>query len=89
MQVARSTRMHLPDAILCDIDMPEMTGGDVAAELQNDTITARIPVIYLTSLVSPEEAKEMKGLVGGRPGVSKQTPLAKLLQRIEKVIRAR
>jgi CheY-like chemotaxis protein len=80
-------RRHLPDAILCDIDMPEMSGGDVAAELQNDTLTARIPLIYLTSLVSPEETRQMQGLVGGRPGVSKRAQLAELLQRIEEVTR--
>jgi CheY-like chemotaxis protein len=83
---AALARQHLPDAILCDIDMPEMGGGDVAAELQNDTLTARIPLIYLTALVSPEETKEMEGQVGGRPGVSKRASLQELLERIEEVI---
>lgn len=79
-------RQHLPDAILCDIDMPDMGGGDVAAELENDSITARIPLIYLTALVSPQETKDMDGQVGGRPGVSKRAPVAELLTRIDDVI---
>jgi CheY-like chemotaxis protein len=72
-----------PDVILCDIDMPEMGGGDVAAALAENHATASIPLIYLTALVSPQEAKEMQGRVGGRPGVAKRAPLAELLSCIE------
>ena len=72
-----------PDVILCDIDMPDFGGGDVAAALAEDPQTAHIPLIYLTSLVSPQEAQEMDGFVGGRPGVAKKATLAELLRRIE------
>ena len=76
-------RAQLPDVILCDIDMPGMSGGDVAAALAEDTGLARIPLIYLTGLVSPQEAQELQGQVGGRPGVSKRAPLAQLVAAIE------
>jgi putative two-component system response regulator len=82
-------RAELPDVILCDIDMPAMSGGDVAAALADDSITARIPLIYLTALVSPEEAKDLGGQVGGRPGVSKRAPLAELVQKIDEAINRR
>ncbi|HVZ43888.1 MAG TPA: response regulator [Ramlibacter sp.] len=78
-------RHELPDAILCDIDMPGLTGGDVAAQLKADPKTAGIPLVYLTSMVSPEETKDMGGLVGGRPGVSKRAPLAELVRVIDRV----
>ncbi|MDB5873144.1 MAG: response regulator receiver protein [Ramlibacter sp.] len=80
-------RSQLPDAILCDIDMPKMSGGDVAAALAEDEATAGIPLIYLTALVSPEEAKDLDGQVGGRPGVSKRAPLSELVSRIDEAIR--
>lgn len=76
-----------PDVILCDIDMPDFSGGDVAAALAEDPLTCNIPFIYLTALVSPEEASEMAGFVGGRPGVAKKAPLAELLKRIEEETR--
>ncbi|MBX3653112.1 MAG: response regulator [Ramlibacter sp.] len=76
-----------PDLILCDIDMPGMSGGDLAAALTERPETAFIPVLYLTSLVSPEEAQDLDGEVGGRPGVSKRAPLAELLQRIDELTR--
>jgi CheY-like chemotaxis protein len=68
-----------PDVVLCDIDMPGMNGGDVAAALAADPETAHIPLIYLTSLVSPTEARDLGGQVGGRPGVSKRASLADLV----------
>jgi putative two-component system response regulator len=80
-------RAELPDVILCDIDMPGMGGGDVAAALAGDSATARIPLIYLTALVSPEEAKDLNGQVGGRPGVSKRATLLELVNRIDEAIR--
>ncbi len=78
-------KAELPDVILCDIDMPGMSGGDVAAALDADSQTARIPFIYLTGLVSPEEARDLEGQVGGRPGIAKRAPLAQLVERIDQL----
>lgn len=80
-------KAELPDVILCDIDMPEMSGGDVAAELDADSQTARIPFIYLTALVSPDEARDLDGQVGGRPGIAKRAPLGELVSKIEDLTR--
>jgi CheY-like chemotaxis protein len=82
-RAAGMVRTELPDVILCDIDMPGLSGGDVAAALGGDTATERIPFIYLTSLVSPEEARDLDGQIGGRPGVSKRAPLAELVRKID------
>ncbi len=38
-----------PDLILCDIRMPEMDGYEVLSRLQQDPVTAMIPVICLTA----------------------------------------
>ncbi len=76
-----------PDLILCDIDMPDMSGGDVALALTDNPETAFIPMLYLTALVSPQEAHDLDGQVGGRPGISKRAPLAELLQRIDALAR--
>jgi CheY-like chemotaxis protein len=39
---------HLPDAILLDIEMPEMDGFEACRQLKEDAWTAKIPVIMLT-----------------------------------------
>lgn len=86
-QVVAMAREEQPDLILCDIDMPDMSGGDLASALTDDPATAFIPVLYLTALVSPEEARDLQGQVGGRPGISKRAPLAELLARIDELAR--
>ena len=45
-----------PDLVLLDIDMPGKDGGSVASELQCHPRLRNTPVIFLTSLVSKEEA---------------------------------
>ena len=75
-------RKEQPDLILCDIDMPGMGGGDVCRALSDDEQTQHIPILYLTSMVSREEVQMMGGEVGGRPGVSKDSPIDEILARI-------
>ncbi len=87
MQAVALAREEQPDLILCDIDMPDMSGGDLASALTEDPDTAFIPVLYLTSLVSPQETKDLQGQVGGRPGISKRAPMAELLARIDELAR--
>lgn len=76
-------RMELPDLVLCDIDMPVMSGVEVAAAMMEDPMTERIPVLYLTGLVSPEKTRELDGQLAGRPGVPKQAPLSDLVAAIQ------
>ena len=86
-KVVDMAREEQPDLILCDIDMPHMSGGDLASALTEDPDTAFIPVLYLTALVSPQETKDLQGQVGGRPGISKRAPMAELLARIDELAR--
>lgn len=60
-----------PGVILCDIHMPGIQGDEVAFALSQDARTAGIPLIYLTALVSPEEAPDLEGVFGEYPTISK------------------
>src|SRR5437868_8840653 len=44
-----------PDLILLDIAMPETDGGEVAASIQSDPALHRIPIVFLTALVTKAE----------------------------------
>lgn len=79
----RMARAQAPDLVLCDIDMPGMSGGDLAFTLSREPDLATIPILYLTGIVSPEEVQDLQGILGGRPGVSKQAPLPELISRID------
>ena len=50
----------MPDIILLDVEMPEMSGYEVIKMLKNSEKHAHVPVIFLTSLLDPEN--EVKGL---------------------------
>ena len=43
-----------PDLILLDIEMPEMSGFDVLAEIKQNARLSKIPVIFLTAHASKE-----------------------------------
>ncbi|HDH00774.1 MAG TPA: response regulator, partial [Nitrospirae bacterium] len=44
-----------PDLILLDINMPQMSGPEIAEILFHDQRTKHIPVIFLTAVVTREE----------------------------------
>ena len=46
---------ELPDLILSDVDMPVMDGGEMVSKLKASIRTNRIPIIFLTSLITSEE----------------------------------
>ncbi|WP_010254286.1 HD domain-containing phosphohydrolase [Treponema primitia] len=71
-----------PDLILLDIDMPEMDGYAVIKKLKDDTVTANIPVIFLTG--KNDTGSELEGLnLGAIDYISKPLSPPLLLKRIE------
>lgn len=77
-----------PDLILCDIDMPAMDGGDISAQFYKDPRVRGIPFAFLTSFVSPQEVRDLRNNVGGRPGISKATPAPEMIEAIERLLNA-
>ena len=48
-------RVEVPDLILMDIQLPGMDGFAATAELKNDPITSKIPVLALTAMALPSD----------------------------------
>ena len=48
-------RKELPDLILLDVMMPDISGFDAAVVLKKDPLTKEIPIIYLTALNTPQD----------------------------------
>jgi CheY-like chemotaxis protein len=86
-QVLELARKHQPALILCDVDMPEMDGGDVSAALFADDQTRDIPLLFLTGLASPDALAQLQGQLGGRPAISKREQMDKLITRIESLMK--
>lgn len=54
LQIAAS---HTPDAVLLDINLPDMTGFDVCEKLKNDPQTRSVPVIFHSATHDTQSAR--------------------------------
>lgn len=84
--VLAMARREKPQLILCDVDMPDVDGGDISSALFADTELRGIPVLFLTGLVGPAELKRLAGQLGGRAAVSKSEPVEAIVARIESLL---
>jgi CheY-like chemotaxis protein len=86
---ALRAKEFLPHIILLDVVMPGADGGDVAAALRTRTLTKDIPIIFVSAMVSPREAK--KGLYesGGEHFLAKPVNTETLSAAIETVLSLR
>jgi CheY-like chemotaxis protein len=74
-----------PDLILLDIAMPEADGGEVAAQIESDPTLHRIPIVFLTALVTKAETKS--GLqIEGHPFLAKPISISELVAGIERYL---
>ena len=85
-EVLALARRQAPHLIVCDVDMPDVDGGDVSSALFADEGLRHIPVLFLTALVGPEELRRLAGQLGGRAALSKSEPVETILARIEALI---
>ena len=76
-----------PDLILLDVMMPDMDGGEVAAQFGADPALKAIPIVYLTAAVTRQEAGHKHLASGGRRVVPKPITLKELVVCIEETLR--
>jgi two-component system OmpR family response regulator len=82
-----TARQFRPDLILLDVVMPDFDGGDIAAQLRADPIFKRVPIIFLTAIVTEKET-EKRQLFGGYPFIAKPVTPERLAENIEKYLAA-
>lgn len=74
-------QQHLPDLILCDIQMPLMDGFQVLQALQEDSSTKTTPFIFLTARTSRDDLRAGMAL-GADDYLTKPFTLDEVLQAI-------
>lgn len=87
LRAIRVVRAFKPDLIVLDIAMPGKDGGEVAQELSDQTDVGKTPVIFLTSLLSKNDAaraKEQEETVLAKP-----VSIVELTKRIEERLGAK
>ena len=78
-------RRHLPDLILLDIQLPDITGTEVARQLKADGQTHAIPIIAVTAFAMSGD-REMILESGCDDYISKPFNLQALLALVERYI---
>ncbi|MBT7953366.1 MAG: response regulator [Gammaproteobacteria bacterium] len=73
-----------PNLILLDIMMPDMIGSEVAEKLLEDKKLKDIKIIFLTALISKQEAETSDGKISGRSFIAKPVSIDDIIESIEK-----
>ena len=73
-----------PHLIILDIMMPKMDGTEVAMLLKHDVRTNKIPIFFVTAVISPEDQPKVQG----NPNLifAKPVKLNELLEAIQAAI---
>ncbi len=80
IQALASALEFRPDLIFLDVVMPDVDGGDVAAQLRRAPRLQNVPIVFLTAIVSQSETG---GMIGGFPFLSKPVSLDSMSRCIE------
>lgn len=76
-----------PDILILDMNLPDTSGGEIAADIKEDPALSKLPIIFLTGNISDDEVEA--GLtIGGFPAMAKPINMEKLLSCIEKSLAA-
>ena len=79
LETARSFK---PDLILLDLIMPEANGVEIAAELNSDWMLHCVPIVFVTGLITREEARDVRRIEGHRV-VAKPMTSSELIKAVE------
>ena len=85
-EALEKTRRNLPDLIVLDILLPDIDGYEVCRSLRKNTLTSRIPVIFLTQ--KDERGDRLQGLeLGADDYITKPFDIEELRLRVLGAIR--
>jgi CheY-like chemotaxis protein len=78
---------HLPNLILCDIDMPIMSGVEMLILMKQDSRISRIPIVFITGHTDELTRKNVIGL-GGDLCLAKTVSIDVLIKLIHGLLNA-
>jgi len=61
-----TARSFHPDLILLDLIMPQADGTEVAAQITSDWMLHSVPIVFVTALITQEEARGGRRIEGHR-----------------------
>ena len=83
-RAVETARRFCPDVIVLDIMMPDPDGSELAKTLREDPELGRIPLLFLTALISETQSGDSGQGVDRRHYLAKPVALLELAQFIER-----
>jgi CheY-like chemotaxis protein len=80
-------REHIPDLVLLDLDLPDMSGSEVLARLQADPATEDLPVVIVSADATESQSKRMLAS-GAHAYITKPLNVAELLNIVDHALLA-
>jgi DNA-binding response OmpR family regulator len=80
-------KKELPQLVILDIQMPDLDGASVSAELKSEPLTKNIPIIFLTGLEKKDEESGDSHYLGTNIVFAKPYDPEELLTRIRSLLR--
>ena len=77
-----AAREFKPDLILLDVVMPDMSGGEVAYQIEADRDVKNTPIVFLTAAAKKAE----EGLIAGLTIIAKPVTVKEVIYYIEKTL---
>ena len=77
---------QLPDILLLDVNMPNMTGYEVCKKLRADEKTQSLPIIFVSAMLTSDE-RAVGFEVGGNEYLNKPVNAKELLNKIDYQLR--
>src|SRR5882672_10081491 len=63
-QALETARSFKPDLVIVDLIMPQADGLEVATQLEADWALHEVPIVFVTALITPEEARDGRRING-------------------------
>jgi DNA-binding response OmpR family regulator len=66
LRALETARSFKPDLLLVDLVMPKIDGVELATQIGADWALHGVPIVFVTALITPEEASDVRRIDGHR-----------------------
>jgi Response regulators consisting of a CheY-like receiver domain and a winged-helix DNA-binding domain len=86
-QALSAARSVKPDIVFLDIIMPDIDGPQVLKDFRDDPLFNKVPIVFLTALVSQSEVGERGAVIAGNAFLAKPVTTEQLVACIRENLR--
>ena len=86
LKAVETAKRIQPVFVFLDVEMPHLTGGDIAFQMRSEVSLKNVPIVFLTGMATEEDIKE-SNLIAGYPFLVKPVKSEQVLECLRKYIK--